>query len=71
MWKVPAFLNPSIPSSIEMVLIDQKVRFTKFSKFCLSVGYRFILLVSYFYYCIFDCFYLYRVGKFMPQLGSN
>ncbi|KAK2358668.1 replication factor A protein [Trifolium repens] len=24
MWKVPAFLNPSIPSSIEMVLIDQK-----------------------------------------------
>jgi hypothetical protein len=27
LWKVHAFLNPSESSSIEMVLVDQKVRF--------------------------------------------
>jgi hypothetical protein len=26
-WKVPAFLNPSESSSIEMVLVDEKVSF--------------------------------------------
>jgi hypothetical protein len=28
LWKVPAFLNPSESTSIEMVLVDQKVRFS-------------------------------------------
>jgi hypothetical protein len=36
MWKIPAFLNPSNPSSIEMVLIDGKVRFVNSFKFCVS-----------------------------------
>jgi len=26
MWEVPSFLNPEQPNSIEMVLIDEKVR---------------------------------------------
>jgi hypothetical protein len=36
MWKVPAFLNPSNYSSLEMVLVDKKVRYVFFGR---SYGY--------------------------------
>jgi hypothetical protein len=50
LWKVHAFLNPSESSSIEMVLVDQKVRFIS-----MEVTYVVVLVMDLLFPLLWYC----------------
>jgi hypothetical protein len=63
LWKVPAFLNPLESSSMEMVLVDDKVKFIVDNFLLMCVMYVFLILL------IIGSFY--RVGKSMVLLRNS
>jgi hypothetical protein len=72
LWKIPSFLNPSEISSIEMVLIDEKVSLVFIYCLCCLFGLHMVcsfnmsLKVAWHLIVI-----LYRVPRFRVLLGSN
>jgi hypothetical protein len=71
LWKVPAFLNPSDSSSLEMVLVDEKVSIFYMSVSCILVtcyGYNFIYICSLY---IMICWLCIMVERSRLLLGSN
>jgi hypothetical protein len=79
LWKVPAFLNPCECSSLEMVLIDEKVSDFHYNSFLIWLylieGYIYRWSYSYLQYVLnnlFWSFYLcFRREKFMFLYGSS
>jgi hypothetical protein len=66
-WKVAAFLNPSQTGTMEMVLVDHKVKMVLW--FILILWAR-VLILNYTLIFIFLLFIVIRVLKFMPLLGK-